>query len=204
MSSLNPSAGPIDLTAVIPGQRSPLMFDVELNFRTPELREMLAVWERKRTGSSIPRRSDFSIRDLVKVLPQTGIVDLVHGPAGPRFFVRLNGSALDHYFTPITGQFVDDAVPPYFAERWKAIFVAPLNARAPVRVVARTEYRDQLYLVGETLLLPLAEDGSTPTSVLFAVFHYGSNELNDRRLQIYASLTEEHESYCLSAVTSTA
>lgn len=204
MSSLSPASGPIDLTSVIPGQRSPLMFDSSLQFKTPGLHDMLAVWQKKRDGRQFPRRADFGIRDLVKVLPQTGIVELVQGAAGPRFFVRLNGSALDHYFAPIMGQFVDEVVPPYFAERWTNVFMAPLTARTPMRGLSRTEFRDQLYLVGEILLLPLAEDGDTPSGVLYAVFHYGSNEVNDRRQKIYELLSEEHERYSRGVVTSTA
>lgn len=204
MSSLSPVSGPSDLATVIPGQRSPLMFDETLQFQTPQLHEMLAVWRAKCAGRPFPRRADFGIRDLVKVLPQTGIVDLVASASGPRFFVRLNGSALDHYFAPIMGQFVDEVVPPYFAQRWTSIFMAPLTSRKPMRGVSRTEFRDQMYLVGEILLLPLAEDGQTPSGTLYAVFHYGSNDVNERRLKIYERLSAEHERYCRGDVTSTA
>lgn len=204
MSSLDPAAGQIDLTTAVAGQRSPMLFDHKLALQTPALREMLAVWEDKRGERAMPRRTDFSIRDLVKVLPQTGIVDLHHEPKGTRFFIRLNGSALDHFFAPLTGRFIDEAVSPYFAERWASIFMAPVNARAAVRGVSRTEFRNQLYLVGEALLLPLSEDGETATGVLYAVFHYSSNEVNARRAQVYEALTEEHERYCRDDVTSNA
>jgi hypothetical protein len=204
MSSLDPAAGQIDLTTAVAGQRSPMLLDHKLALQTPALREMLAVWEDKRGTRAMPRRSDFGIRDLVKVLPQTGIVDLHHDPKGTRFFVRLNGSALDHFFAPLTGRFVDELVSPYFAERWASIFMAPVNARAPVRGVSHTEFRNQLYLVGEILLLPLSDNGETASGVLYAVFHYSSNEVNARRAQVYEALTEEHERYCRDDVTSNA
>lgn len=204
MSSLDPAAGQIDLTTAVVGQRSPMLFDQKLALQTPALREMLAVWENKRGARDMPARADFSIRDLVKVLPQTGIVELRHAPQGTRFLIRLNGSALDHFFAPLTGRFIDEAVSPYFAERWASIFMAPVNARGPVRGVSRTEFRDQLYLVGETLLLPLSQDGVTPSGVLYAVFHYSSNEVNARRVQVYEALWEEHTRYCRDDVTSNA
>jgi len=192
------------LTTAVAGQRSPLLFDYKLSLQTPALREMLAVWEQRRGARIMPRRSDFSMRDLVKVLPQTGIVDLRHDARGARLFVRLSGSALDHFFAPLTGQYIDEAVSPYFAERWTTIFMEPLNARAPLRGLSRTEFRDQLYLVGESLLLPLSEDGTTASGLLYAIFHYSSNEVNARRAQVYAALAEEHERYCQDLVTSKA
>jgi hypothetical protein len=204
MSSLDPAAGQIDLTTAVAGQRSPMLFDYKLALQTPALREMLAVWEDKRGARAMPCRADFSIRDLVKVLPQTGIVDLRREARGTRLFVRLSGSALDHFFAPLTGQYIDEAVSPYFAERWATIFMAPVKARAPVRGVSRTEFRDQLYLVGESVLLPLSEDGETASGVLYAVFHYSSNEVNARRAQVYAALVEEYERYCRDEVTSKA
>lgn len=204
MSSLDPAAGQIDLTTAVVGQRSPYLLDKHLALQTPALREMLAVWEQKRGTRALPHRSDFSIRDLVKVLAQTGIVELHQGSQGPRFFVRLNGSALDHFFAPLTGQYIDEAVSLYFTERWNAIFMAPINARAPLRGVGRTEFRDQQYLVAETLLLPLSQDGETPSGVLYSIFHYSSNEVNARRVQVYEALSEEHARYCRDTVTSKA
>ena len=204
MSSLSPSSDSIDLTTVLPGQRSPLVFDRTLQLITPALRDMLAVWDKKRAERPFPSRADFGIRDLAKVLPQTGIVDIVQAESGPRFFVRLNGSALDHYFAPIMGQFVDEAVSPYFADRWKSIFMAPVTARSPVRALSRTEFRDQLYLLAETLLLPLANDAQTPSGVMYAIFHYGSNDPSEHRRRIYDVLSEEHERHHRENVTSTA
>lgn len=204
MSSLDPAAGQIDLTTAIAGQRSPLLFDHKLALQTPALREMLVVWEEKRGERAMPRRTDFNIRDLAKVLPQTGIVDLCNGPHGMRFFVRLNGSALDHFFAPLTGRFIDESVSPYFSERWTSIFMAPVNARTPVRGVSRTEFRNQLYLVGETLLLPLSENGKTASGVLYAIFHYSSNEVNARRVQVYEALSEEHARYCRDEIATRA
>ncbi len=204
MSSLDPAAGQIDLTTAVVGQRSPYLLDKHLALQTPALREMLALWEQKRGARSLPQRSDFSIRDLVKVLPQTGIVELQQGSQGPRFFVRLNGSALDHFFAPLTGQYIDEAVSPYFSERWSTFFLAPVNARAPLRGLGRTEFRDQHYLVAETLLLPLSQDGETPSGVLYAIFHYSSNEVNARRVQVYEALSEEYARYCRGEVTSKA
>ena len=204
MSSLDHAAGQIDLTTAVVGQRSPYLLDKHLSLQTPALRETLDLWEQKRGTRSMPQRADFSIRDLVRVLPQTGIVDLRNGPRGPRFFVRLNGSALDHFFAPLTGKYFDESVSPYFVERWTTIFMAPVNARAPLRGVGRTEFRDQHYLVAETLMLPLSQDGEMPSGVLYCIFHYSSNEVNARRVQVYEALSDEHARYCRGEVTSKA
>lgn len=204
MNSLDPAAGHIDLTTAVPGQRSPVLFDFTLKFQTPALRNMHEVWERKRGDRTMPRRSDFSMQDLAQVLPQTGIIDLMPGRDGPRLFVRLNGSALDHFFAPLTGRYIDEAVSPYFAERWKQNFMVCIEANRTLRSVSRIGFKHQLYLIGESVLLPLSEDGETPSGVLYAIFHYGSNETLESRQRTYDNLSEEHDAYCRGAVTSQA
>jgi hypothetical protein len=79
-----------------------------------------------------------------------------------------------------------------------------MTSRAPVRGLSRTEFRNQLYLVGEGLLLPLSENGETASGVLFAIFHNSSNEVNACRAQVYEALSEEHARYCRDEVTSKA
>jgi hypothetical protein len=103
------------------------------------------------------------------------------------------GTSLDQHLAPITGKFVDEAVPPHFVERWETIYTSALDIRAPMRISSRVAFRDQLYLIGEGLMLPLSEDGETPWGLFGVIFHYGSDAHDEQRLQLFAALTQELE-----------
>jgi hypothetical protein len=193
MSALNHFGPSTGLADAILGQRAPLLFDPSLQVKTPQLKRALEVWNEKRGARTMPARADFSMRDLGCVLPQLSIVQIVNDGGRQRFKIRLMGTSLDQHLAPITGKFVDEAVPPHFSDRWKSIYMSALSIRAPMRISSRTAFRDQLYLIGEGLALPLSDDGETPTGVMVVIFHYGSDAHDEQRLQLFAALTQELE-----------
>jgi hypothetical protein len=193
MSALNHFGPSTRLADAILGQRAPLLFDASLQLKTPQLRRALEVWNQKRGARRMPARSDFDMRDLCCVLPQLSIVKIVHEGGRQRFQIRLMGTSLDQHLAPITGKFVDEAVPPHFFERWESIYMSALDGKAPMRVSSRTAFRDQLYLIGEGLVLPLSDDGETPNGLMVVIFHYGSGAHDEQRLQLFASLMQELE-----------
>jgi hypothetical protein len=193
MSALNHFGPSTGLADAILGQRAPLLFDASLQVKTPQLKRALEVWQQKRGARRMPARSDFDMRDLSCVLPQLSIVQIVHEGGRQRFKIRLMGTSLDQHLAPITGRFVDEAVPPHFVERWNSIYMSALSIRAPMRISSRVAFRDQLYLIGEGLVLPLSDDGETPTGLMVVIFHYGSDAHDEQRLQLFAALTQELE-----------
>lgn len=190
LTYFGPSTG---LADAILGQRAPLLFDRSLRVKTPALQRALATWHAKRGDRKMPARADFGMRDLAGMLPQTCILQIVPKENGCRFFVRLMGTALDQTLAPITGRFVDEAVPPQFAARWEMMFMSAVDAVAPVRISSRVAYRDQLYLIGEGLIMPLSDDGETSSGVMVIIFHYGSDSQDPERMNLYASLASELE-----------
>jgi len=203
MSALNyfgPSTG---LADAILGQRAPMLFDPALNLKTAELQLILALWNEKRGARRMPPRAGFSMRDLSFALPQLCFVDVVQDGGRTRYKIRLMGTSMDHHLAPITGKFVDEAVPPQFVERWETMYTRALDARAPIRVSSRVAFRDQFYLIGEGLVLPLANDGETPSGLLVVIFHYGSDTQDEKRLRLFAALTQElDQAFGDDAVTS--
>lgn len=191
MSALNHFGPSTGLADAILGQRAPLLFDASLQVKTPQLKRALEVWNEKRGARRMPARSDFDIRDLRFTLPQLSIVQIVREGERLRYKIRLMGTSLDQHLAPITGKFVDEAVPPHFVERWVSIYMSALSIRAPMRISSRVAFRDQLYLIGEGLMLPLSEDGETPWGLFAVIFHYGSDAHDRQRLRLYADLTRE-------------
>lgn len=150
----------------------PLLCDPQLNFVTPQLKSTLAVWEAKRGTRRMPARADMTIQDLKFVLPQLALLGIVREGDRVRYKVRLMGSELDTHVLPMTGRFIDEAVPPRFAEKWCALWGQAVEARGPIRTAARVEFRERRSTVAETFYAPLADDGETPDVLMVANFHH--------------------------------
>jgi hypothetical protein len=160
-------------------------------FVTPQLQHIANVWEERRGLRSMPARSSLTLRDLACALPQLSIVDVVTQGYSTRFKVRLMGSELDQILAPMTGRFIDEAVPPPHSDRWASFLSGALKHRAPIRALSRAEYRDRrLYLV-EALVAPLADDGENADKVLIACFYHLYQGLEGKPSSVVARLTHE-------------
>jgi hypothetical protein len=172
-------------------ERAPVLFDTTLAFKTPQLQKVLELWRERRGQRLMPRRSDFDMRSLAPSLRQTCFLDIVQNDASTRFYVRLMGSALDQHLMPMTGKFIDEAVPSYFVERWSALYQRTIDSRTPVRVVSRTEFKDQLSTIAEGFFSALSKGGSQPDEIMCVIFHYASDVRCARGIQIYRDLEAE-------------
>lgn len=150
----------------------PVVCDPTLAFVTPQLKATLDVWRRKRGQRLMPARADMTIQDLKFVLPHLAFVAVVREGERMRYKVRLMGSELDARVVPMTGLFVDEAVPLRFAEKWSATWGPAIETRSPFRVVGRVEFRDRRSTVSETLIAPLADDGEAPDVLMVAVYYH--------------------------------
>lgn len=160
-------------------------------FVTPQLRRIAELWDARRGTHSMPARSSLTLRDLSCALPQLSIVDVVIDGGATRFKVRLMGSELDQVLAPMTGRFVDDAVPPPHSDRWATFLTEALQHRSPTRALSRAEYGDRrLYLV-EALIAPLADDGEHPDKVMVVCFYHLFQGLDCKPSNVVTQLTSE-------------
>ena len=160
-------------------------------FVTPQLQRILALWGERRGMHSMPARSSFTLRDLACALPQLSIVDVVADGGATRFKVRLMGRELDQVLAPMTGRFVDEAVPPPHSDRWSTFLTEALQHRAPTRALSRAEYGDRrLYLV-EALIAPLADDGEHPDKLMVVCFYHLFQGLDGKPSNVVSQLTSE-------------
>ncbi len=141
-------------------------------FITPQLNTVLDMWHARRGGSTIPARSDFTIRDLKSVLRNLALMDIVQNNGATRYLVRYMGSELDSQLMPMTGHFADEILPPYFMEKWKAVWASTVEQRHPMRSISRAEFRDRSYSLVEALYAPLSDEGGTPDKLLIAVYYH--------------------------------
>lgn len=164
---------------VLAGRRGwPLVSDPQLQFVTPQLKSAYAVWEAKREGRTMPARSRLSMTDLKTALPNLAFVGVVRAAKDVRLQARLVGSELDNFMgRPLTGLFLDEALPKRFADKWIALLRPALDFRVPTRTVGRVEFEGRGFYVSETLRAPLAEDGETADVLMqISFFHMTKGE----------------------------
>lgn len=138
------------------------------------LRELVAYWEGKRSGRTMPARRDIEPADFRELMGRILLLDVLRDPL--RFRFRLVGTLLVEAigFDP-TGRMTTEAGPRDYLEEVEAHYRLAVARRAPVyhRIIfdwvstelgmAETLQRDYV-----RLLLPLAEDGETVDMILAA------------------------------------
>jgi hypothetical protein len=168
-------AGQIDGAAE--GRRWSHICDSTLAFSTPQLQRLAQLWDAKRAARIAPCRTDFSLRDLSFALPNIALVELVREFERARFRVRLMGSALDSYVGPLTGEFIDEAVPAYLAEKWSSIWNDALETQRACRSAGKVEVGGKHHYVFEKFCAPLAGDaGGSCDVVLVATYFHGCDQ----------------------------
>lgn len=170
----------------------PMIGDPHLQFVTPQLKSAYAAWESKRGGRTMPARSQLGMSDLKTSLSNLAFVSVVRDGDETRFRAKLLGSELDKFMgRPMTGLFLDDAVPKRFADKWIALLRPALDFRTPTRTVGRVEFENRNFYVSETLRAPLAEDGETPDVMMQVSFFHLTKDEHSQSNGIAAQLLTE-------------
>jgi hypothetical protein len=145
----------------------------DTDFATPQLKLAFDVWDAKRGTRSMPARLDLGIRDLKFALPNLSLLDIVREGHGLRYRVRLVGSILDEMVAPMTGRFLDEAVPGHFAQKWSTQWLPAIVERRVMRGVGRVEFAGRRWYVAESAFCPLASDGETPDILMVLAYYHG-------------------------------
>ena len=130
----------------------------------PDVLKVLAYWESKRNGRTMPRRSDIDPAEFVGLLPNIMLVDVVDDDR--RFVYRLVGTGeVQVRGHDPTGKSVRDgyfaATPDAAEERYQKV----CNSRAPYYEVDNFQVVHR-YVCEANLFLPLSEDGETVNMIL--------------------------------------
>jgi hypothetical protein len=130
----------------------------------PDVLKMLAYWESKLNGRSMPRRSDIEPAEMVGLLPNIMIVDVVDDAR--RFVYRLVGTGeVQLRGHDPTGKSVRDgyfaATPDAAEERYQRI----LDIRVPYYEEDNFQMVDR-YICEANLFLPLSDDDRTVNKIL--------------------------------------
>ena len=138
------------------------------DFEHAELTGALAVWRDKALDRAMPLRSDLTARAMKPYLTHMSLLERVEVAGTPRYRIRLHGSALARYAGDSTGKFLEDAVSPQRLESFIVLYDMALALAVPLRIVSFYQAPEIDYLMGESLVAPLAVPGSE-TPILLSV-----------------------------------
>ncbi len=140
------------------------------DFEHAELTAAHAVWRDKAEGRAMPYRSDLTARSMKPFLTHMSLLERVTDGGASRYRVRLHGSTLARYAGDSTGKFLEDCISPERRESFIALYDTAMAARMPLRVVSYYQAPEIDYLMGESLLAPLAVPGSDTPMLLSVTY----------------------------------
>lgn len=139
--------------------------DPTLAFSDAGYEQLLAVWRAKADGRPLPRRSQFSPRDLKDVLRNIVVFErIAQHPSQYRW--RVIGTGLTDILGHNTGKTLEESVPPEFLPRWVECGDLILDGGQPLRFVGRVHLQGRDYLHAENLFVPLADENDVPAFVM--------------------------------------
>ena len=149
-----------------------LQFDWQLSFSREPTQLASDYWRSCLNGRAMPTRADLNPSAMRKFTPHIGLVDIRRDTVQPQYFVRRAGGQWEDVFGPITGRFVHDFLPPEIEVRWRKVFDAVCEKKAPLRMTTGIELQGKQWLTMEMLVAPLGESGE-PNMLLVAFDAWG-------------------------------
>ncbi|HEY4116053.1 MAG TPA: PAS domain-containing protein [Rhizomicrobium sp.] len=136
--------------------------DPDNGFVLDECAALSDLWHNTRNGGPLPRRSDLTPQLLKPYLSRLALVEMVEREP-PAFRFRLVGTTVTNSLSERTGQGFDhESATAEQTERWTNSTLLSLQVLKPLRFPIVIAGR----MVGETVLLPLADDDDQPRFVL--------------------------------------
>lgn len=123
---------------------------------------LLKLWRAKSVDGRMPRRSDFTPRELKDVLRNIVMFERVQRNPS-RYRWRLIGTNLTQMAGDVTGKMFEDTLPPEHIARWVQCYDLVIDGGQPLRFLGRVHLKGREYLDAENLYVPLANDKDEPT-----------------------------------------
>ncbi|HEY2071823.1 MAG TPA: PAS domain-containing protein [Rhizomicrobium sp.] len=145
----------------------PVEFDRSVSLTREMTAKAYEYWKAARGTRAMPARKDITPQTMRDFVQHVGLVEVRKMADGrATYFIRLAGSRIEHTFGAITGKTLSEFLPAQLEARWRLVFDAAREMKAPVRIASRLAFEGKSYLAAEVLLAPLGE--SDDVSMLFA------------------------------------
>jgi hypothetical protein len=139
--------------------------DPTLAFSDSYYDSLLGLWRAKCNGRAMPRRSDFTPRDLKDVLRNIVIFER-EGTHPSRYRWRVIGTSITEILGHNTGKTFEETLTPDHVARWVACYDLVLDGGYPLRFLGHVHLKGREYLDAEHFYVPLANDSDEPVFIL--------------------------------------
>ena len=133
--------------------------------------EIMSFFEDKTQVERMPRRSDFTPRDLQKYLPYIGLLEFKFNDKGEMIdaFCRLNGSLTITIYGDLTGKWLSDMEIQESFIRIKKRYKIMSEKRQGFAVASQIVSKAKEYTVVRALYIPLSEDNKKIDKLLLVI-----------------------------------
>jgi hypothetical protein len=147
----------------------PLQFDWDLQFTREPTRLASEYWQSRLQDRTMPARTDLQPAAMRKFTQHIGLID-IRRDRGPHveYFIRRAGGEWEQVFGPMTGRFIDEFLPPQIEMRWRQVFDAARERKAPLRATTGIHFQGKVWLTTEMFVAPLGE--TDEPNMLFLAF----------------------------------
>lgn len=138
-------------------------------------RDLYRYWERKRTGSILPGRSDIHPEDVVRLLPHIGLIDVL---ANNQYRYRLIGTEMVSLFQKdFTGMKVTEAKKGQYGEVLTSLYADAVTRQCAIYSRSMFLLRGDVSINVSRLILPLSHDKKTVDMILFSTIPIWDEDL---------------------------
>lgn len=133
--------------------------------RSPLVKELHGIWNRKRGGAQLPHRADFDPAEMKRLLPHLLIADLERDPFRARYrLVGTKVSAASGY--DFTGRYLDEMELASGAQQWVSLYHRVYQSRLPLFGSVELPTVDGGRFTYEFGIFPLTRDGRSVNQCL--------------------------------------
>ena len=143
-----------------------MVLDWELQARQPPIIAARDYWLSRRGERPMPNRADLNPVAMRAFTEHVGLVE-IRREQDVDYFIRRAGGRWEAVFGPMTGKLVQEFLPPEIETRWREVFDAVREARAPLRVTSGIRFQRKSWLEAEMFVGPL---GDGDVTMLFMAF----------------------------------
>ncbi len=162
----NRSTG-LNVGAEAPAQ--PLEFDWTVQLHQPVTILAYEYWRSRCAGRAMPSRADLDPVAMRKFTAHVGLIEIRQADGSDIvYFIRRAGTKWEEVYGAITGRLLHEFLPPEIETRWRVVFDAVREAKAPLRVSTGINFQGKTWLETEMFVAPLGENGQV--TMLFMTF----------------------------------
>jgi hypothetical protein len=145
-----------------------MAFDWALRAQQPAIIRARDYWQLRRCERPMPNRADLDPAAMRSFTENVGLVEVRRESGGEvDYYIRRAGAKWEAVFGAMTGRLIHEFLPPEIETRWRQVFDAVCDAKAPLRVTTDILFQNKSWLEAEMFIGPL---GDTEAAMLFLAF----------------------------------